>query len=79
MVKKMEIDFNLIFKLKELIINSYNEAQKIHDLNIHKKELNDIVTDVDIFMEKKIVSALQEWFPTHSIDSEEFTNINNKL
>ena len=71
----MEIDFNLISRLKELIISSFNDAQKINNINVQKKEFNDIVTEVDIFMEKKIVNALKEWFPNHSIDSEEFTNI----
>lgn len=72
----MEIDFNLISRLKELIISSFNDAQKINNINVQKKEFNDIVTDVDLFMEKKIVNSLREWFPNHSIDSEEFTNIN---
>jgi len=71
----MEIDFNLAFKFKELIINSYNEARNINDINIQNKELNDIVTDVDLFMERKIVNAIQEWFPNHSINSEECGNI----
>ena len=35
------------------------------------KELNDIVTDVDIFMEKKIIEKIKELFPKHSIYSEE--------
>lgn len=66
----MNIDFNLVKELKELIIESYKEAQKLNK-NVRNKELNDIVTDVDIFMETKIIEKIREWFPEHSIYSEE--------
>ena len=39
--------------------------------------MNDIVTDVDIFMENKIVAAIKEWFPNHSIYAEESGEINS--
>lgn len=67
----MEVNFNLVDKLKEVVINAYEQSKKVGELKIKNKELNDIVTDVDIFMEKQIVSKLQEWFPEHSIYSEE--------
>ena len=67
----MEVNFDLAEKLKQVVIKSYEESKEIGELKIKNKELNDIVTDVDIFMEKKIVSKLQEWFPEHSIYSEE--------
>ena len=66
----MNIDFNLVKELKELILESYEEALKL-DKNVRNKELNDIVTDVDIFMETKIIEKIREWFPEHSIYSEE--------
>lgn len=67
----MEIDFNLIDNIKELVMKAYNQAKDIKNTNIKNKELNDIVTDVDIFMENKIVTAIKNWFPSHSIYAEE--------
>lgn len=66
----MNIDFNLVKALKEHILESYKEALKLNK-NVRNKELNDIVTDVDIFMETKIIEKIREWFPEHSIYSEE--------
>lgn len=66
----MNIDFELIEKIKKLVLESYEQAQKMQ-LNIKNKDRNDIVTDVDIFMESKIVEKIQEWFPEHGIYSEE--------
>ena len=66
----MDIDFKLVEELKNVILTSYNEAIKL-DKNVKNKELNDIVTDVDIYMETKIIEKIREWFPEHSIYSEE--------
>ena len=66
----MNLDYNLVNKLKETILKSYNEALKL-DKNVRNKELNDIVTDVDIYMETKIIEKIKEIFPEHSIYSEE--------
>lgn len=66
----MNIDFNLVKELKELILETYEKALKL-EKNVRNKELNDIVTDVDIFMETKIIEKIKEWFPEHSIYSEE--------
>lgn len=66
----MNIDIKLVEELKNVILTSYNEATKL-DKNIKNKELNDIVTDVDIYMETKIIEKIREWFPEHSIYSEE--------
>ena len=62
----MDIDFKLVEELKNVILTSYNEAIKL-DKNVKNKELNDIVTDVDIYMETKIIEKIKEWFPEHSI------------
>ena len=43
----MNIDLNLVNELKSLILNSYKEALQLNS-KVMKKELNDIVTDVDI-------------------------------
>lgn len=67
----MEIDFKLIDKIIKKVMLIYNDAKEIKNKNIKSKELNDIVTDVDIFMENKIVAAIKEWFPDHSIYAEE--------
>ena len=66
----MNIDIDLVEGLKNVILTSYDEATKL-DKNIKNKELNDIVTDVDIYMEEKIIEKIREWFPEHSIYSEE--------
>lgn len=66
----MNIDFNLADELKNVILENYKKALKL-DKNVRNKELNDIVTDVDIFMETKIIEKIREWFPEHSIYSEE--------
>ena len=66
----MEIDFNLVNEFKETILKSYNEALNL-DKNVRNKELNDIVTYVDIYMETKIIEKIQELFPEHSIYAEE--------
>ena len=73
----MEIDFKLIDKLIDLIEKAYNESKEIKNKNIKNKELNDIVTDIDIFMENKIVTAIKDWFPNHSIYAEESGEMNN--
>lgn len=69
-VISVNIDYNLVNELKEVILRSYNEALKL-DKNIRSKELNDIVTDVDIYMETKIIEKIKAFFPNHAIYSEE--------
>lgn len=66
----MNLDYNLVNELKETILKSYNEALKL-DKNVRNKELNDIVTDVDIYIESKIIEKIKEIFPEQSIYSEE--------
>ena len=66
----MNLDYKLVNELKELILKSYNEALKL-DKNVRNKELNDIVTDVDTYMESKIIEKIKEIFSEHSIYSEE--------
>lgn len=66
----MNLDYNLVNELKETILTSYDEALKL-DKNVRNKELNDIVTDVDIYMESKIIEKIKEIFPENSIYSEE--------
>lgn len=74
----MEINFDFIEKLKEKVLKIYEESKKIKNLSIKNKERNDIVTDIDIFMEERIVEMLKEWFPEHTIYSEECGEISKK-
>lgn len=66
----MNIDYELVNALQETIFESYKSALKL-DKNIRDKVLNDIVTDVDLYMETKIIEKIREIFPEHSIYSEE--------
>ena len=68
------VDLAIINEIIEVVKDAYEESKNIKEKNINNKELNDIVTDVDIFMEKKIVSFIKEKFPEHSIYSEEVGN-----
>jgi myo-inositol-1(or 4)-monophosphatase len=74
----MNIDKEFVEILKDLVVTLYNEAKEINNLNVVNKELNDIVTDIDLYMEKGIVKKLQEWFPEYSIYSEEMGECNKK-
>lgn len=49
------------------IVQKYYKQSK----NINKKERNDIVTSVDLFMERNIIAELSKYYPTHSFDAEE--------
>lgn len=63
--------------MKELAIHAAKEAGKILMENFHKKHqvsvkaFNEIVTEVDVMAEKKIISILREKFPDHQILAEE--------
>jgi len=72
----MEIDIKVVNRFAGLLKDSYEESKKIKNRNIANKELNDIVTDVDVFMENKIVEAIKMWYPNTSIISEECGEIN---
>ena len=67
----MNIDFDLIKDLKEKILEIYENSKKIKNINIENKEGNDIVTAIDLYMEKNIIKVIKEMFPEHSIYSEE--------
>ena len=69
-----ELNFNIVDEIIEAVKNAFEESKNIKEKNIKNKELNDIVTDIDLFMEKRIVSFIKERFPAHSIYSEEVYN-----
>ena len=73
----MKIDFNLIEEMQKKVLQIYNESRKIKEIDIKNKEGNDIVTAIDLYMEKNIISLIKKWFPEHSIYSEECGEQNN--
>lgn len=74
----MNIDFNLIEDMKGKILKIYNDSKNIKDIDIKNKDGNDIVTAIDLYMEKNIIEVIKQWFPEHSIYSEECGEKNNK-
>lgn len=74
----MNIDFDLIEYLKEKVLEIYKDSKEIKDIEVNKKEGNDIVTAIDLYMEKKIIETIKEYFPEHSIYSEECGEEKNK-
>lgn len=74
----MEITLDFIDELIRFVKNAYNNSKNITNKNVKNKELNDIVTDVDIYMEEQIVSFITEHFPEHTIYSEEVGEINKE-
>ena len=63
----MDINFGLVEYLKEKILKIYDDSKNIEDLNIKNKEGNDIVTAIDLYMEKNIIKFIKENFKKHSI------------
>lgn len=67
----MNIDYSLIEMIKENVLQIYNDSKNIKEIDIKNKEGNDIVTAIDLYMEKDIIKMIKNWFPEHSIYSEE--------
>lgn len=59
-----------------IIKKYYSQTKAIKTVN--KKEGNDIVTDIDLFMEANIIKELSALYPTHSFMAEENGSINKK-
>jgi len=56
----------------ETINVAYNDSLKLHsDYSIEKKEHHDIVSDVDVFIEKRIIEVLKTKYPNHFFSAEE--------
>lgn len=66
----MEFEFDLLDEFVEKIKEAYKKVSELK-LKVKNKELNDIVTDADVFMEKEIISIIKSKFPDHSIYGEE--------
>lgn len=67
----MILDVEVVNQFTDVIKKLYEETKYIKDINIENKIRNDIVTDVDLFMENKIIEVIHDWYPTHSIYAEE--------
>ena len=65
----MEINFDFINELIKVVKNAYEQTRKMNNINIKNKEKNDIVTDIDIYMEKQIIYFIKQEFPNGSSES----------
>ena len=57
-------------RITKIITDAYKKSKNISKEG-SRKELNDVVTDVDLFMEKSIIAGILKYYPTHSIHAEE--------
>lgn len=56
----------------EIVKTAYADSQKIYaDYSVKGKELRDIVSDVDVYMENRIIEVLKSKYPTHFYSAEE--------
>lgn len=67
-MKKINLELALE-RVTSIIKTYYNQTTGVN--NISKKEGNDIVTNVDLFMEQNIVKELSKLYPSHSFFAEE--------
>ena len=58
--------------LVPLVTGAYREASRYSVQGIEKKELNDIATFTDRFMEQAIVEGIRQRFPEHTFIGEEY-------
>ena len=56
--------------IKDLFINTYLESKKL-DIKINYKNKEDIVTNIDLFIENTIISEIKKKYPNDIILSEE--------
>ena len=56
-------------RVVDIIKKYYRQTSSVN--KISKKEGNDIVTDVDLFMEQNIIAELSKLYPSHSFFAEE--------
>lgn len=64
------IDNKMLINVINIIKNGY-KSMHIDSIRVHRKELNDIVTNIDINLEKYIINELQAIYPTHFFSAEE--------
>lgn len=70
----MDFSVNDINEIVDVVKQAFDKSKSIKEKNINNKELNDIVTDVDLFMENRITSFIKNKYPEHSVYSEEVGN-----
>ena len=61
-----------------LVTDIYREAAKYAVRGIEKKELNDIATFTDRFMEESIVDGIKKRYPEHKFIGEEYGESKNE-
>ena len=64
--KKLAIE-----RVVKIVEETYLQSENLVDIKVDKKKFNDIVTNVDIFIEKNIISKLKKFYPKHSFNAEE--------
>lgn len=64
--------------LVPLVTDIYHKAAKHTAQEIEKKELNDIATFTDRFMEQEIVAGIKKRYPDHKFIGEEYGESENK-
>ena len=70
------MDYNELLNLHKYLVAevkaAYRDAQKLNTHEVEKKELNDIATFTDRYMEKRIVEAIGKLYPDHRFIGEEY-------
>ena len=69
----------LIKNAQKALLDGISQIKKIREIAIDKKTGNDIVTNVDLLVEKTIIERVREIYPNHRILSEEIGLINEGL
>ncbi|MCI8347590.1 MAG: hypothetical protein HFJ12_06585 [Bacilli bacterium] len=65
-----DFNFDLLKELSTITIQAYEESKNLKN-EISYKELNDIVTSTDKYIDDRIIEFISHKFPEHSIYSEE--------
>lgn len=70
LIQNDNFDCHLAVERVTKIIKKYYDMSSPVE-NVDRKEQNDIVTNVDLFMEENIIKELSKFYPTHSFYAEE--------
>ncbi len=70
----LELHEYLVREVKQ----AYLDSQKFNTNEVSKKELNDIATFTDRYMEERIVHAIKEKYPDHKFIGEEYGESENE-
>lgn len=64
------VDNKMLINVRNIINNAYKSIPT-NNIEVQKKELRDIVTSIDIHLERYIINELKNIYPTHFFSSEE--------